>query len=111
MPGRALLWLALGMWCEYYTAFVGAAFGVVWLLAPREGKLTRADVRDCVLFALSTVGLGLYLWWSIGLTNFGHTDPFLPAGEPIWTGRAARRTGGLADRAERAERMIPGVIR
>jgi hypothetical protein len=41
-------------------------------------------VRDGVLFALSIVGLGLYLWWSIGLTNFGHTDPFLPAGEPLW---------------------------
>jgi hypothetical protein len=87
VPGRALAWLALGMWSEYCTVFVAAAFGVVWLFALRlhpPGDQRRADVRDALLFGASTLGLALYLWWGVGATNFGHTDRFLPAGEPLW---------------------------
>jgi hypothetical protein len=87
VPGRALLWLALGMWSEYCTVFVGAAFGVVWLFALRfhgPAEKRGRDVRDALLFGLSIVGLALYLLWGVGLTSFGHTDAYLPSGGSTW---------------------------
>ncbi len=88
VPARALLYLSLAMWTAYNAIFVAAAFAPVWWLArrihPAGDRARRKDLRDGGLFALSAVALVAYLISTIGLGNFGHTDPFLPAGEPRW---------------------------